>query len=604
GQDDFGLAIAIDPTGAAYITGGTTSVAFPVTQAAFQHSYFGSGGQKNTFTFGQPLINAGDAFVTKLDPTGSSIIFSTYLGSNLDDVGSAIALDSSNNVFVAGFTLSSAFPTTTGALQTRFGGADSQNQFFQTGDGFITKLKADGSGQIYSTFFGGTGDDYVQAIAPDKAGNLYFAGSSGSIRLPTTQGVFQPAFSGPATLPNGIESVVGDAFVGKLNPTGSGLVYLTYLGGTGNDSATALAVDDDGNAYVGGFADSTNFPLTKDALQGGRDGGSGDIQFFSFGDTFLSVLDPAGDALLYSTYLGGGRDDILFGLTLDPAGKIYIAGNTLSTNFRTTTDGAQRTFGGAKNVFTFPQGDGFYSVFSPISKGPVITGVSNAESGVALLAPNTWTAIYGRALAGPTARTWRDSDFSNNQMPTSLDGVTVTMNGKNAFVFYISPTQVSVLTPADLAPGPVQVQVTFAGATSTPFTVQAQATSPSFFVINGGPYVLATHADGNLLGPATLFPGATTPGTSGETVVVYANGFGAVSDPVVSGSGTQSGNLTPLPVIRVGSIPANVRFAGLISPGLYQFNFDIPPGLPAGDNAIVAIMNGVSTPSGTLITLK
>lgn len=142
------------------------------------------------------------------------------------------------------------------------------------------------------------------------------------------------------------------------------------------------------------------------------------------------------------------------------------------------------------------------------------------------------------------------------------------------------------------------------GTQGAPFSVQAQAESPSFFIIGAGPYVVSTHADGSLIGPTSLYPGQTTPAKPGETVVLYANGFGSTSAPVVSGSETQSGSLNPLPVITIGGTPATVQFAGLISPGLFQFNVVVPVSTPAGDNALVATYGGLTTQSGVFVTVQ
>ena len=191
----------------------------------------------------------------------------------------------------------------------------------------------------------------------------------------------------------------------------------------------------------------------------------------------------------------------------------------------------------------------------------------------------------------------------DNELPTQLDGVSVTLNGEKAFVNYISPTQINILTPPDLAAGTVQVQVTTNAGTSTSFTALAQAESPSFFIFGGGPYVVATHGDGTFIGPTSLYSGQTTPAQRGETIVLYANGFGPTSTPVVSGSETQSGSLNSLPVITIGGIPATVQFAGLISPGLFQFNVVVPASTPAGDNALTATSNNLTTQSGVLVTV-
>jgi uncharacterized protein (TIGR03437 family) len=164
---------------------------------------------------------------------------------------------------------------------------------------------------------------------------------------------------------------------------------------------------------------------------------------------------------------------------------------------------------------------------------------------------------------------------------------------------------VNILTPPDAMSGPVQVQVTNNRAVSSSFTVQAQPESPSFFVFNGEPYVAATHADGSLIGPTSLYPGSTTPAKPGETVVIYANGFGRTSIPVVSGAVTQSGTLSPLPAVTIGGMTARLAFAGLNgTPGEFQFNVVIPSSLADGDQPITAAYDGLTTQKGTLITVQ
>jgi uncharacterized protein (TIGR03437 family) len=236
---------------------------------------------------------------------------------------------------------------------------------------------------------------------------------------------------------------------------------------------------------------------------------------------------------------------------------------------------------------------------------PEISLVANAEGENPLIAPNTWVEIKGSDLApGGDARIWQGSDFVKNQMPTQLDGVSVTVNGKAAYVYYINPVQVNILTPPDALSGPVTVQVTNNGVTSAAFTIQAQTLSPSFFVFNGGPYVAAEHDNGSFIGPTTLYPGYTTPAQPGETAVLYANGFGTTNVPVTSGSSTQSGTLSPLPAITIGGVAATVKFAGLVAVGQYQFNVVVPSSLASGDQSITATYNGQTTHAGTLITIR
>ena len=235
---------------------------------------------------------------------------------------------------------------------------------------------------------------------------------------------------------------------------------------------------------------------------------------------------------------------------------------------------------------------------------PAITLVANAEGASPTISPNTWVEIQGSNLAQPgDSRIWQGSDFAGNVMPTKLDTVSATVNGKPAFVYFISPLQVNILTPPDALSGTAQVEVTYNGVTSAAFNAPTQSLSPSFFVFNGGPYLAATHLNGSLIGPATLFTGLTTPAKPGETIVLYANGFGPTNVPVQSGSVSQSGTLSPLPVVKIGGTAATVQFAGLVAPGEFQFNVIIPTQLANGDQTITAAYGGVSTQSGTLITI-
>jgi len=237
--------------------------------------------------------------------------------------------------------------------------------------------------------------------------------------------------------------------------------------------------------------------------------------------------------------------------------------------------------------------------------GPTIAEVANAEGESPAIASNTWVEIKGVNLApAGDARIWQSSDFTGTQMPQQLDKVSATVNGKPAYVYYISPTQINILTPPDAMSGAVQVEVTNNGATAAAFTAQAQALSPSFFVFNGGPYVAAVHLNGGLIGPAALYPGSSAPAKPGETIVLYANGFGPTNVPVVSGASTQGGRLSPLPVVQIAGKNATVQFAGLVAPGQFQFNVVVPASLADGDQPIVATYSGASTQIGTLITIQ
>ncbi|WP_353750715.1 HYR domain-containing protein [Peribacillus frigoritolerans] len=300
---DQGRDIAVDAGGNAYVTGITNSTDFPTTLGSFQPS--------------DPDPGGSDAFVAKLNPSGSGLVYSTYLGGNNLDVGSGIAVDAGGNAYVTGVTFSTNFPTTPGSFQPIDPDGNS--------DAFVTKLNPSGSGLVYSTYLGGTTQSNSgSAIAIDAGGNAYVTGVTLSPNFPTTPGSFQPIDPNPGN---------PDAFVTKLNPSGSGLVYSTYLGGNDFDQGTDITVDAGGNAYVTGVTFSTNFPTTPGSFQP-SDPSPGE-------DAFVTKFNPLGSGLVYSTYLGGNTLDVGRGIAIDAGGNAYVTGVTLSTNFPTTPDAIQ-----------------------------------------------------------------------------------------------------------------------------------------------------------------------------------------------------------------------------------------------------------------------
>jgi uncharacterized protein (TIGR03437 family) len=199
------------------------------------------------------------------------------------------------------------------------------------------------------------------------------------------------------------------------------------------------------------------------------------------------------------------------------------------------------------------------------------------------------------------------------QMPTQLNGVSVTVNGKPAYVyFYCSATtdpscandQINVLTPLDPATGSVQIVATSAGASTAPFAATMHTVVPSFLLFSANGYIAATHLNYALIGPATLYPGASTPAAPGETIVTYATGFGLPAIALTAGSSTQNGALPSLPSCTIGGSTAAVGFAGVVSPGLYQLNIIVPPNAPATDNSISCSYGGSNTPTGDLVTVN
>ena len=240
---------------------------------------------------------------------------------------------------------------------------------------------------------------------------------------------------------------------------------------------------------------------------------------------------------------------------------------------------------------------------------PVISSVRMA-GGAPNIAPNGWIEIKGTDLTPlpvpASGTTWSDArEFAFGEMPSVLGGVSVTIDGKTAYVYYVSPTQLNVLTPVASTTGSVQIVVTSGGRSSAPFSVDMRAAAPSFPLF-GTNYIVSTHADNTLVGPASLSaPGyPVSPAKPGETIVLYGFGFGLPTTALIDGASAQSGRLPSLPSIQVGGIAATVTFAGVISPGLYQLNVVIPGTLADGDAALSASYGGASAPVGGLIAVK
>ena len=265
--------------------------------------------------------SGSDAFVTKLSAGGASQIYSTYLGGNLSEIGTSIALDAAGNAYLTGSTLSSNFPTANALQPVKA----------ISSDAFVTKLNANGSALVYSTFLGGDGNETGRGIAVDASGNAYVTGTTSALNFPVVN-AFQPSNAG----------FLNEGFVTKINAAGSALVYSTYLGGESSDESLAIAVDAAGSAYITGTTSSINFP-TLGALQPERNG---------FGaDAFLTKLAPSGSGLIHSTYLGGSGAEGGVGIALDSTQNIYIIGTTSSADFPTVNPLQPTSGGGLRDVF-------------------------------------------------------------------------------------------------------------------------------------------------------------------------------------------------------------------------------------------------------------
>lgn len=482
GNEEGGYDIAADAGGNAYVAGGTAnpgagggSIDFPTTTGAFQLSPGGGPSDAN-----------GDAYVTKLAPDGKTLIWSTYIGGSAFDDSGGIAVDRAGHVFVRGVTNSPDFPTTAGAFQTHRSGPsfnvwvaelaadgsslvystylgghgfnsgtglviDESGAAYVTGltgapdfpttpdafdtnfhgkanfapppfsnrpddyDAFVTKLSPDGSRLDYSTYLGGNRLDAGFGIAVDAHDNAFVAGDTRSQSFPATVGAFDKTFNGQT-----------DAFVAEVNPTGTGLVYATFLGGSGFDEGISIAVDADDHAYVTGSTASADFPTTRGAFQtrfastlapppqpctpiapppcGPRNG-------------YVAKLSRDGSSLLYSTFLGGSVFDFGQSIAVDRRGRAYISGGTFSPDFPTTSGAPQAKLGGNQ--------DAIVSVLSPNASSLVMStflGGGDFDQGVGLAVPHAGTIF----VTGVTSST--DFPVTPGAFQPALHG------GANGFV--------------------------------------------------------------------------------------------------------------------------------------------------------------------------
>jgi hypothetical protein len=316
GLGDHGSSISVDSSDNIYVAGITTSPDFPLANA-LQTAHGGT----------------ADAFVAKLNASGTRLVYSTYMGGAGIDGASSLAVDPSGSAFVTGVTTSPNFPTNR-PLQTRIGGLF---------DAFVAKLNASGGQMIYSTYLGGGGEDRALRIGLDNQGNGYITGDTNSANFPTVNAAQATSGGGP------------DAFVTKISAAGESLIYSTYLGGSLIDGGTAIAVDGAGQAVVTGFTGSANFPTTASAnpiFGGGYDG-------------FVARLNAAGGAIDYSTYLGGGGIDSVFAVAANSGGGLFVMGVSDSTDFPTANPFQQTYGGGVADLF-----------ITSIKPGPAITSAT------------------------------------------------------------------------------------------------------------------------------------------------------------------------------------------------------------------------------------
>jgi hypothetical protein len=497
---DTGYGIAVDSAGDAYVTGYTSSTNFPTTAGAFQTTY----------------ASAPELFVTKLNASGTALVYSTYLG---PADASGIAVNSAGDAYITGSTPSSSFPTTPGACQTS---PDWSGSSPGDTNGFVTELNASGSGLVYSTYLGGSGTfgvggsfdfsgDGASGIALNSAGDAYVTGWTYSTNFPTTAGAFQTTLAGTE-----------NTFVTELNASGSALVYSTYLGGNSTDRANGIAVDTAGNAYVSGNTKSSNFPTTAGAFQTMVSGTQ---------NAFLTKLNSAGSALAYSTYLGGSSSDNASGIAVDSADNAYVTGLTTSTNFPITAGTFQTTFSGYSDAFvTKLNSAGSALVYSTYLGGNgSVDGVNGLLGGIAL---DSSDDAY---ITGAT---------SSTNFPTTPGAFQTTGGGSvsNAFVTEVNPSGTSLVYSTYLggSGGDTGTGIAVDNAGNVYLTGQTGSNLPTTAgalqtTLGGGQDAfVAKLAAGLVLRPTTL-PAATVAVGYSQTLSAYG-GTAPYTFAVTSGS--------------------------------------------------------------------
>ena len=467
---DIGNAIKVDASGNAFVAGSTTSTNFPHTSGAFQTT----------------LKGAGNAFVFKLDPSGT-LTFGTYLGGTGTDtaLGIALARDGSGDVFVVGRTSSLDFPISPTPLQGFLTGS--------TFSGFVTKLNSSGTALVYSTYLGGSGSsigDVAGAVAVDSSDNAYITGQTFSPAFHTTAGVFQPACGS-------CSGGKSNAFVTVINPLGSAYVYSTFLGGPGVDAGHGIAVDSAGNAYITGSTTSSPFPTTAGALQTIYGGNT---------DAFVTKLNPAGTALVYSTYLGGSGTDTGASIAVDGGNNAYVTGqtNSTATNPFPTVGATQPTLGGGFDAFVSEiNSTGSTLIFSTYLGGSANEDDTGNFGAIAV-------DIVGANIY-VTGNTASATDFPHANAIQAVNG-----GGSDAFVVkYAQPAfSLSATTPSSVVHG---------GSSTSTITLTP---------LNG--YSSSVTLTCTVIGPGTPLPGCNATSFSPNPVTVN---FGATSLLTLTTSG-------------------------------------------------------------------
>lgn len=570
--NDAASSIAVDANGNIYLAGGTEG-GFPVTGDAFQSS-FGGG--------------STDGFVAKFDNTGT-VLYSTELGGDGSDLAVAIAVDSSQNVYVTGLTNSPGttvkFPTTAGALQSSLNG---------TGNAFISKFSLQGTGNntlVYSTYLGGSGFDEGNGIAVDSNGNFYVAGDTTSSDFFGSAATGFQVQCGGATNTN-CNGGIQDGFVAKIKSDGSALVYGTFLGGSDTDIIKAITVDSTGAAYVTGSTASSDFPK-KNAFQTSLPGGAT--------DAFIAKLTPAGDQLVFSTYFGGSATDMGgLGIAVDSSlQNVYVAGGTSSSDIPTPVGPlpSGSSLQGATDAFIAEfKADGSAPVFSTYFGG---TGDEDIDGGG--IAVDAAGNIY---VTGDTGSTANDLPLQSAAQATygggSSDAFVAKITGINTPDYSVVATPASVVAGTS---GTSTVTLTYLYAFGEDVTLTCSAGLPAGANCSFSPSTLTGGAATSTL---TIDAGTSTPAANSTVTITGTSSPGNVVHTTTLALSVQDFSIAataPAAVVAGASTPSTVT----VTPA-NGFTGDVTfacSGLPSGANCSFApspVTGGTGTSTLTIST--
>ncbi len=548
GGQERGGSIAVDASGAAYVTG-TTGGNFPVTARAFQTTP----GATCTATWSYvnfPLT--GDAFVAKISPDGGSLEYASYLGGSCGDYGNAIAANADGTAWVVGQTSSADFPVTADAIEKTYGGGFAS--------GFLARVSPAGDSLEYSTFLGGGYYATVNAIALDSAGNLYLTGQSDGFSQPASAGAYQPkpigscyfmSFGPPEYTPD------GNAFVLRLNPAGTAVTGLTYLGSACFSSGAAIAVDSAGAPWIVGFGYNT-FPMASPV----------ELQVYG---GYVSKFSPDLSHLLFSTSF-----DTVNGVAVDASGMAYVAGAVSNGNTALLLAYVAEIDPAAVAVSL----DNVLSA-SPFFPGPNGVGQPPAEA----LAPGKVIRVVGRNI-GPAVQT--PGSIDGGVLATNVAGVQVTFDGVAAPLLYESSTEIGCIVPYAIAGrSTTTMQVTYNGVKSNAVPVPLAATAPEVLGVFNTDFTPNS---------------ATNPAQAGSVVAIYVTGAGQTVPASVDGEIYT--NPLPLPAETIavagdgGSVASYVpvvAFAAAaygLADGILQVNFPLPA-------QVAQLENGFTLSTGT-----